>query len=115
MTLENATLIFLVLIFVAAEILRSVRSRPGVIVSVEEGYLGPVLLPLMKVNVRLERGDEVSASLNCCTLCLGHLKLGDEVRVSPSREGYVVDLPWFRSGKCRDTGKACQYPAEMRT
>jgi hypothetical protein len=115
MSLENATLVFLVLVFLAAEIHRALRSTRGVIVSVEEGSLGPVPLPIMKVGVRLDRGDEVSASLNCCTLCLGRLNIGDEVRVCPSREGYVVDLPWFRSRRSKDAGKACQCSAEVRT
>jgi hypothetical protein len=90
-------LIFLVLVFVAAEIYRMRRGQPAVIVSVAENSFGPVPLPIMHVGVRLDDGAEVSASMDCCTACLGRLNIGDEIRVYSSREGYKVALPWLRS------------------
>lgn len=97
MDLEQATIIFLILVFVAAELYRCIRGRRGVIVSFHD--LGPfsAILPVLAVSVRLQDGQEVTAQLNGCTACLGRLKVGDEIRISNSSDGYVVDLPWFRT------------------
>lgn len=98
--IEYATVIFLIVVFVAAEIYRSTRGVRGVISSVRDVGIDPILLPVTPVNVRLESGDEITANLNCCTACLGRLKIGDQVRVSKSKDGYVVDLPWVRNRGC---------------
>ncbi len=110
MTLEHATLIFLVLVFVAAEVYRTRRGQPGVIVSVGATSFGPIPLPLVQVDVRLETGSKVSASLDCCTACLGRLNVGDEVRVFRSNEGYKVALPWVRSGASGKSTNRCECP-----
>ena len=99
MSLEHATLAFLILFFVAVEIRRIRRGRHGVIVSVNDHGI-PVPLPLTSVQVRLEDGREITADVSCCTACLGHLQIGDPVKVSESRDGWVVDLPWFRKKTC---------------
>jgi len=98
--IEYATVIFLIVVFVAAEIYRSTRGVRGVISSVRDVGIDPILLPVTPVNVRLESGDEITANVNCCTACLGRLKIGDQVRVCKSKEGYVVDLPWIQNGTC---------------
>ena len=100
MNIEQATLVFLVIVFAAAEIFRFMRGRRGVIVCEEDAGLPGIALPVTAVRVKLESGDEVTASMNCCTACLGRLKVGDEVRVSNSRDGYLVDLPWFSRRSC---------------
>ncbi len=100
MNIEHLTIIFLIGIFVAAEIYRATRGTRGSIVALNDSGLGE-LLPVMSVKIRLDRGEVIDASLNCCTACLGRLRIGDEVRVSSSRDGYVVDLPWFRRRNCR--------------
>ncbi len=100
MHIEQATVLFLVMVFAAAEVYRLVRGRRGVIVSEDDSGLAGIALPVTSVKVRLECGDEVTATMNCCTACLGRLKIGDEVRVSDSSDGYVVDLPWFRRRSC---------------
>jgi len=94
--LEQITLVFLVMVFAAAEIYRARRSLRGVIVAVQNDGLSSVLMPVFNVRVRLKDGEEVTAAVNCCTACLGRFKVGDEVRVANTRDGYVVDLPWFR-------------------
>lgn len=104
MSLEHVTLLFLVGIFVSAEIFRARRGMRGVIVSADDSSIGPVALPVMTVKVKLDRGDEVTASLNCCTACLGRLNVGDQVRVADSRDGYVIDLPWFQRKQCPARG-----------
>jgi hypothetical protein len=106
-TLDHATLIFLVLVFVAAEVYRLRRGQPAVIVAVGDSSFGPLPLPVMQVDVRLSGGAQVSATLDCCTACLGRLKVGDEVRVYRAREGYKVALPWIRSGNSRSCGETC--------
>jgi hypothetical protein len=96
MTIDQLTLVFLVGVFVLAEVYRAGRASRGVIVSVESDPTGLLELPTMIVRVRLRDGNEVSAGLSCCTACLGRLRVGDEVRVTSSRDGYIVDLPWLR-------------------
>ena len=98
--IEYATVIFLIVFFIAAEIYRSTRGVRGVIASVKDVGIDPILLPITPVNVRLENGEEVTANVNCCTACLGRLQIGDQVRVSRSKEGYVVDLPWIQNKTC---------------
>lgn len=100
MNIEQATIAFLVIVFAAAEVYRLMRGSRGVIVREEDGGFPGIALPITTVRVRMENGDEVPASMNCCTACLGRLKVGDEVRVSHSSDGYVVDLPWFTRRSC---------------
>ena len=100
MNIEQATVVFLVIVFAAAEIFRFMRGRRGVIVCEEDSGFNGIALPVTTVRVKLDSGDEVKASMNCCTACLGRLKIGDEVRVSNSRDGYLVDLPWFSRRSC---------------
>ncbi|MEJ2718347.1 MAG: hypothetical protein P8182_14625, partial [Deltaproteobacteria bacterium] len=83
-----------------AEVYRMKRQRRGLIVGMNDAGMGLVTLPVVTVHVRLDDGNEVQAKLNCCTACLGRLSLGDEVRVSDTRDGWVVNLPWLRTGAC---------------
>ena len=100
MSWESITLIFLVTVFATAEIYRVTHGMRGVIVSVEDSPVASLLMPVTTVRVRLGDGREVPAQLNCCTACLGRLRIGDQVRVSDSRSGYVVELPWFNRSHC---------------
>lgn len=102
--IENVTVIFLVVVFIAAEVYRMTRGERGVISSVRDVGIDPILLPVTPVNVRLENGAEITANVNCCTACLGRLKIGDQVRVCRSKEGYVVDLPWIQNRTCSGLG-----------
>lgn len=102
--LEQATILFLVIVFIAAEISRVRRGRRGLIVAVNEPGIPLAAMPVLSVQVRLEDGREVSASLMSCTACLGRFQVGDEVRVADTRDGWVVDLPWFRSRFCASNG-----------
>jgi hypothetical protein len=106
MTIDQLTVIFLIMVFVSAEVFRSFRGKRGIIDSFEDGGLGSGMLA-MNVKVTLNTGEKVSADLNCCTACMGRLGIGDEVRVSPTRNGYVVDLPWFRRGTCNNQISEC--------
>ncbi|HMK36049.1 MAG TPA: hypothetical protein VK463_13335 [Desulfomonilaceae bacterium] len=106
MNWESATLLFLIALFAAAEMYRLVRGTRGVITSVSEAGL-LAAASVMTVKVKLKGGDEIDADLNCCTACIGRLKVGDEVRVCPTRDGYVVDLPWTRRSSSRDLSGAC--------
>ncbi len=97
MTLEYATLLFLIIVVGAAEIYRLKRGSRGVIVAVNDSGLPAFVLPSMDVQVRLPNGEEIAAKANSCTACLGQLKIGDEVSVFKGRDGYAVDLLWLRS------------------
>jgi len=100
MTIETATVLFLIILFGAAEIYRFRRGKRGVIVAVDESSLAQAMLPVFQVRVRLNDGPEVTAALNGCVACLGRLKIGDEVKVCDSRDGLVIDLAWFRKSRC---------------
>jgi|GEM_PF-468019 len=102
MNLEHATMVFLVLVFAAAEIYRSLRGVRGVIVGIDDSDFGPVTLPVMAARVKIDGAEEVTATLNCCTACLGRLRVGDRVRVHESTDGYVIDLPWFNPTSSSD-------------
>jgi hypothetical protein len=102
--LEQATILFLVIVFVTAELYRMRRGHRGLIVSVVETGVPLEALPALSVHVRLDDGREVTASLMSCTACLGRVQVGDEVRVSDTRDGWVVDLPWLRSRACKGHG-----------
>lgn len=104
MNVEQLTIAFLIAVFVAAEIYRASRGKRGAIIAINDSGYGE-LLPVLSVKVQLDRGDLVDASLNCCTACLGKLRIGDEVRVCTSRDGYVVDLPWLRRRSCSSLPK----------
>jgi len=108
MTLEQITIAFLIAVFVAAEIYRMRRGMRGVIVGVSDSADTFGVLPVMSVRVRLNSGREVEASLNACTACLGRLQVGDEVRVADTRDGWTVDLPWFRGRFCTGSGRSQQ-------
>ena len=96
MNLEHATLLFLVAVFVVAEVFRANRGIRGVILSMNDVGSDLLTLPSTTATVKLQDGNEINAALDCCTVCIGQLKVGDEVRVTDSRSGYVIDLPWFR-------------------
>lgn len=115
MSLETATLLFLIVAFVSAEIYRARRGRRGVIVGADDAGLGHILLPVVTVKVKLQDGDEVRAELNCCTACLGRLQVGDEVRVMESRTGYVIDLPWRRRVRCDTKASNACVSASYKT
>jgi hypothetical protein len=104
MTLEFLTIAFLVTVFVAAEIWRGLSAMRGVIVSMNDDGLSFAAMGVGTIDVRLENGEQITASVNCCTACLGRLRIGDQVRVCHSKEGYVADLPWVRGRSC-DTNK----------
>ncbi len=99
MNIELVTTIFLVSVFICAEFYRIYRGKAGTVVAYIEGYPGTELL-ITKVRIELAGGETVTADLNACTACLGRIGIGTEVRVTESREGYAVHLPWFRTGRC---------------
>jgi hypothetical protein len=95
-TLEQATLLFLVMIFLAAEVFRIARGTRGVLLSLTDPSHDLASATLITATVKLPDGTVIDAGLNYCTACMGRLRVGDEVRVTNSREGYILDLPWFQ-------------------
>lgn len=110
--LEYLTLLFLVALFVAAEVYRIRGGRRGILVAADDPFDSPAPLPVTRVRVMLDDNREVAASLNCCTACIGRLNVGDEVRVAETKDGWVVDLAWFRSSGCGR--RACAVEAAAR-
>lgn len=103
MDLETVTLIFLIVVFLAAETYRARRSSRGIIVGFEDSDLGLLVSPVLTARVKLDDGSVIQAELNSCTACMGRLSVGTQVRIYNSSNGYVVDTPWFQRG----SGKAC--------
>lgn len=100
MALEYATTLFLVGIFIMAEVYRLRRGRVGVLVGVKDSGLPLLGLPATEYAVRLDDGTVVAATASCCTACMGRFELGDRVKVAKNRDGYVIDLPWVRGKGC---------------
>ncbi len=75
------------------------RARRGLIVGVRDPGLPLAVAPVLEVRVRFKDGTEIDATLNLCTACMGRLNVGDEVRVSGTGEGWIVDLPWRRKSR----------------
>lgn len=99
MTMEQVTLVFLVGVFILAEIYRAVRSARGFIVSVDNPGLENFFGETRTVVVRLRSGREVKAKLTQCAACIARMDIGSEVRVFKGSDGYVVDPVWFHTKK----------------
>lgn len=97
MNLENLTLIFLIAVFLAAEIYRTRRSVRGIVTFIEDFGPQNFLGEIRTATVKLYSGQEVSAKLTSCSACIGKIGIGSEVKVFKSSEGYMVDPVWFRS------------------
>jgi hypothetical protein len=100
MTLEHATLFFLVIVFLAAEVFRVARGKRGILLSLNEQGYDSVMVSVIKARIGMHDGNVIEADINSCTACIGRLKVGDEVRVTDSGQGFVADLPWFRRQTC---------------
>lgn len=98
MDLEYVTLIFLVAVFLAAEAYRMVRGKRGVVLSVDEGRVGEAALVGVTALILLDNGSKIKADIPACTVCIGRLGVGTEVRVTQSERGHCVDIPWCRRG-----------------
>lgn len=96
MDLEFLTTVLLVLVFIAAELYRVFWSQRGVILSLKERDAGVLFTAGATACIRLADGNEITLDIPPCTLCLGRLCVGEEVRVTRSKSGYSVDLPWSR-------------------
>ncbi len=105
MDLEYFTSVLLLGVFIAAEVYRAIASRKGFIVGFKVmDEPGQSLSFGTTAHVKLKNGDDVYANISPCTMCLGRLGIGEEVRVIPSGRGYLVDLPWFRTMSCSEQG-----------
>lgn len=98
---ENATLIFLIAVFLMAELYRTRRSVRGMVISIDEcgpqNFLGEIRTAI----VRLSSGRDIEAKLTSCSACIGKIGIGSEVKVFKSSDGYMIDPIWFRSkDKC---------------
>ena len=100
MSLEYITLLFLIFVFTAAEAYRIKRGSRGVVTAINDYGLPSIILPAIQLRVRLTNGQYVTATATSCVACLGRLKIGDEVRVCRSKDGYTADLLWMHSREC---------------
>lgn len=99
MNIEHITLLFLITVFVLAEIYRARRSVRGVVVSFED--TGPLNFfgEVRTVVVKLSSGELIQARMSSCAQCLGKIEPGSEVRIFDSSEGFQIDPVWIRSSK----------------
>jgi len=108
MDLEFLTTLLVLAVFIAAEVHRVLGSQKGIILRLlEAGDEGTSLDLAASAQVKLEDGKEITAKIQPCTMCLGRLGVGDEVRVMRSGRGYSVDLPWLRTMNCSRRGRKC--------
>ena len=107
MSLEYITLFFLFVFFVAAEVYRIKRGCKGVILAINDYGLPSIVLPAVQLQVRLTDGQDVTATASCCVACLGRLKIGDQVRVCRSKDGYTADLLWLQIHDCTPQKEPC--------
>jgi hypothetical protein len=93
-TLTFYTFIGLVVFFVAIEVYRAKFFIKGVIVEFCPSELGIEEFILSRLKVQLKHGQVVEAEASQCTMCMGHLALGDEVSLLKKEERYIVNLPF---------------------
>ena len=93
-TLTFYTFIGLVVFFVAIEVYRAKFFVKGVIVEFCPSELGIEEFILSRLKVQLKHGQVVEAEASQCTICMGHLALGDEVSLFKKNERYIVNLPF---------------------
>jgi len=93
-SLESLTALFLVGLFLYAEIQQWIGRKKGVIVGVVGSPLPLADLLGSEVRVRMHGGELVTAVVPACTQCMGRLQVGDEVDMVRTRDGYVVKLPF---------------------
>ncbi len=107
---DYLTTVLLVAVFLAAEVYRCVGSRRGVILllNVDETSAS---FHCSTALIRLDDGNEITAEVPPCTLCLGRLGVGEEVRVIRGGRGYSVDLPWFQRSKGSHLNRGCGQSA----
>ena len=106
MTLETATLLFLLALFAAIELAASKRGLKGVVVGFSDGGAMTTLVE-RRLDVRLSDGRVIRAFVSGCTACMARFKAGDPVLLLPSRRGYIVTVPWLDS-RCPSAGATRQ-------
>ena len=93
------TFIGLVIFYVTIEIYRTKFFIKGVIVEFCSSDLGIEEFILSNLKVQLKNGQVVEAEVSQCTMCMGHLAVGDEVSLFKKDERYIVNLPFNRKSK----------------
>lgn len=93
-TLTLYTFFALVIFFIAVEIYRAKFFVKGVIVEFCPLELGIEEFISIRMKVQLKNGGIVEAEVSHCTMCMGHLAVGDEVALSRKDDRYLVNLPF---------------------
>ena len=104
----------LVIFFVFVEIYRSKFFVKGVIVEFCSSDLGIEEFILSRMKVQLKNGQVVEAEASRCTMCMGHLALGDEVSLSRKDDRYIVNLS-FKMKKKLGNRNNCQLTIRQLT
>lgn len=73
-----------------------VRGKRGVVLAVAAEKAGEPVLVGVNALILLENGSRIEAQIPACTVCIGRLGVGTQVRVTQSQQGYLVDIPWCR-------------------
>ena len=101
------TFIGLVIFYVTVEIYRAKFFIKGVIVEFCSSDLGIEEFILSHLKVQLKNGQVIEAEASQCTMCMGHLAVGDEVSLFKKNERYIVNLPFNRKSK-KSSQSNCQ-------
>ncbi len=101
------TFIGLVIFFVSVEIYRAKFFVKGVIVEFCSSELGIEEFIMSRLKVQLKDGQVVEAEASRCTMCMGHLALGDEVALSRKDDRYIVNLPFKLKNSSKNLKNCC--------
>jgi hypothetical protein len=94
------TTVFLIAIFIAAEFYRFGQKITGWIREIRPIDGDPTGLAGACLRVRTSRGDEVTALISGCQMCISRIAVGKRVSLVPGPEGYLVKTAWT-SGQSR--------------
>jgi len=106
MTIEVGTLLFLVIVFVGAEIWTHRHGLRGRVIEMVDDANGLPRMVDRQMKVRLNAGSVVTARVSGCTSCMARFVLGDPVVLVRHSGGYTVTVPWFE--------RTCSAPEEGR-
>lgn len=87
------TFIALIIFFAVVEVYKSKTYIKGMIVDFCHSDIGVEKLITSRIKVKLENSQIVEAEAMSCTMCLGHFAVGDEVKLTKSKDKYIVNLP----------------------
>ena len=102
------TTLFLILVFLAAEIASHAGKVKGRIIRFAREEMHVPGLTGCRILVEKENGERVWAEASGCVACQGNFKIGDEIKLVSTSGGYKVMIPFFSFGNgSHSVGRGC--------